>query len=202
MSPIATSNHQKYVEGRKNPIVSALMDRLTGAVAHRIRQFQPNNLLDAGCGEGHALHSLIPETVGTYAGIDANPECIAWCQAQFPERQFAVGSVMALPFGDRSFDVVLCMEVLEHLQQPELAVRELARVTRNGVVLSVPFEPIFQAGNLARGKYLPTWGNHPEHCQHWGRRSFPRWLKATGCLTDIQVEVAGSWLVASGRPTA
>jgi ubiquinone/menaquinone biosynthesis C-methylase UbiE len=86
-----------------------------------------------------------------------------------------VQSVLALPFADRSFDAVLCMEVLEHLQHPADAVRELARVARDVVVLSVPFEPFFQAGNAARGKYPETWGDHPEHIQHWGRRSFPRY---------------------------
>jgi ubiquinone/menaquinone biosynthesis C-methylase UbiE len=52
-------------------------------------------------------------------------------------------SVLSLPFAARSFDTVTCLEVLEHLDDPSAAVRELARVARRAVVVSVPFEPYF-----------------------------------------------------------
>ena len=200
MATISTSNHDKYVDGRKNPVVAALMDRLFATVSARVAGFAPTSLLDAGCGEGHALEHLRGLPLTRYVGVDANPDCVAYCREQFPGHTFATESVTHLPFGDAEFDVVLCMEVLEHLEGPSVALRELARVARVGVVLSVPWEPVFQAGNLARGKYLPTFGNHPEHIQHWGRRSFARWLAATGILDEVTVATAGTWLVAAGRP--
>src|SRR5260370_4593459 len=76
-------------------------------------------------------------------------------------------SVVSLPFAGRSFDAVTCLEVLEHLDDPAAAVRELARVARRAVLVSVPFAPYFRIGNLLRGKYLGRLGNHPEHVQHW-----------------------------------
>lgn len=200
MATISTSNHEKYVDGRKNPVVAALMDRLFAAVSARVSAFAPQSLLDAGCGEGHALEYVKGLQLTRYVGVDANLDCVTWCRERFPEHTFSRESVLALPFGNAEFDVVLCMEVLEHLEDPTAALRELARVARVGVVLTVPWEPVFQAGNLARGKYLPTIGNHPEHIQHWGRRSFPRWIASTGLLTDVSVQVAGTWLVAAGRP--
>ena len=200
MPDIGTSNHAKYVDAESNPLVKHLMGRLFGAVSRRVGAFAPQSLLDAGCGEGHALEELAPLIPGRYVGIDFNPECVRYCREKYPDRTFSHASVTALPFGDQEFDVVLCMEVLEHLENPTRGIHEIARVAKHGVVLSVPFEPVFQLGNAARGKYKATWGNHPEHIQHWGRRSFPRWLASTGVLTDISVEIAGTWLVASAKP--
>lgn len=196
---IGTSNHAKYQEAESSPLVRGLMDRLFAAVRRPITAFHPQSLLDAGCGEGHAVDELAAVLPPTYLGIDANPACIDYCRARHPGADFRVASVVDLPFADAAFDVVLCMEVLEHLDDPARGLSELARVARVGVVLSVPFEPVFQLGNALRGKYPATWGNHPEHVQHWGRRSFPRWLARSPALRDIRVGVAGPWLVASAR---
>ena len=68
-----------------------------------------------------------------------------------------------MPFEDDSFDLVLCLEVLEHVPEPGAALAELARVCCGRIVLSVPDEPWFRLGSLARGKYLRGLGDHPEH---------------------------------------
>ena len=60
------------------------------------------------------------------------------------------GDATALPFPDQAFDLVLAIEVLEHVPGPESALAELARVCSGTLVASVPFEPIWRAGNLAR----------------------------------------------------
>ncbi len=52
-----------------------------------------------------------------------------------------VGSVYELPFEDESFDIVLCMVVMEHLEDPQSAIREMKRVLKPGgkILVSVPF---------------------------------------------------------------
>jgi ubiquinone/menaquinone biosynthesis C-methylase UbiE len=82
------------------------------------------------------------------------------------------GSVEDLPFPDRSADLVMAIEVLEHVPNPDLALREIARVSAGDVIVSVPREPIWRIGNMARGRYLRDLGNTPGHIQHWSRRSF------------------------------
>jgi ubiquinone/menaquinone biosynthesis C-methylase UbiE len=198
MTKIDTSNQAKYMDAESNFVIRALIGWLFRSVAATISSFAPQSVLDAGCGEGHALDFL--SSYAHYVGIDVNPDCVNFCREKYPARQFAVESVLALPFADQGFDVVLCMEVLEHLEHPTEAVRELTRVAKHGIVLTVPFEPVFQAGNALRGKYLATFGNHPEHIQHWGPRSFARFLKATNALRDVKVKIAGTWLMASARP--
>src|SRR6185503_4035992 len=102
--------------------------------------------------------------------------------------------VTDLPFADSSFVLVLCLEVLEHLDDPAAAVRELARVAAAGVVVSVPFEPWFRIGSLLRGKYVRTLGNHPEHVNHFNRRSLATLLEPA--LDILTIRTAFPWLIA------
>lgn len=87
-------------------------------------------VLDVGCGEG--------VLVGEYAGrLD-----ILGVDLNYASDRVRQGSVLALPFGDGSFDAVLCLDVLEHLapaDQPA-ALGELRRVVVPGgtVLLSLP----------------------------------------------------------------
>jgi 2-polyprenyl-3-methyl-5-hydroxy-6-metoxy-1,4-benzoquinol methylase len=113
------------------------------------------------------------------------------------------GSVQALPFAARSFDMVTCLEVLEHLADPAAAVRELARVARGAIVVSVPHEPYFQLGNLLRGKYLSENGNHPEHVQHWNPRTFEKFLRESvsrESVAEVRIIEAFPWIIACCRP--
>jgi ubiquinone/menaquinone biosynthesis C-methylase UbiE len=107
------------------------------------------------------------------------------------------GDALALPFGDASMDLVTCIEVLEHLVEPRLAVAELARVCRGACVVSVPSEPWFRLGSLARGKHLSSLGNHPEHIQQFNPRSLAQLLAAH--FTDVVVERRTPWLLARAR---
>src|SRR5262249_59414544 len=102
------------------------------------------------------------------------------------------GSVLSLPFAADSFDVVLCLEVLEHLQDPLPAVRELSRVARRGLILSVPYEPYFRIGNVLRGKHLSRLGAHPEHVQHSNRRTFRSFRRPA--VKDVDVVVGFPWI--------
>ena len=79
-------------------------------------------------------------------------------------------------FADRRFGLVVAVEVLEHLPDPERGLAELARVGRRHLVLSVPQEPVFRACNLLAGRYVRDLGNTPGHLNHWTRRGFVRFV--------------------------
>jgi hypothetical protein len=64
--------------------------------------------------------------------------------------------------------------VLEHLDDPERGLAEVARVARRAVIVSTPREPLWRALNLARGAYLRDLGNTPGHVQHFSRRALER----------------------------
>ncbi|MBZ9922623.1 class I SAM-dependent methyltransferase, partial [Mesorhizobium sp. BR1-1-7] len=69
-------------------------------------------------------------------------------------------------------DLIVCCEVMEHLEEPQKALQALQRIARSDLILSVPREPLWRALNLARGKYVSALGNTPGHLQHWSQRGF------------------------------
>ena len=104
--------------------------------------------------------------------------------------------VYDLPFPSRSYDLVLCLEVLEHLADPARALREIRRVSRQACLLSVPHEPFFRLGNVARGKNLSRLGDPADHVQHWGAAGFTDF-----CRREVTVRTATGafpWLIVYG----
>jgi 2-polyprenyl-3-methyl-5-hydroxy-6-metoxy-1,4-benzoquinol methylase len=155
------------------------------------------SVLDAGCGEGETLARLEDVLGERVAAIDILDECVAYTKQRLPHVDASMASVYALPFDDSSFDLVVCLEVMEHLDRPAEALRELSRVSRGDLVVSVPYEPYFRLGSLMRGKYVRELGNHPEHVNHWNRRSLPAFLRAQ--VDVAEVAVAFPWLIARCR---
>jgi len=172
----------------QNPVVRFVLGRFFERVGATLAELKPESLLDAGCGEGEMLRRVgLPAATRTVL-LDRNPE----------SRAQLLGSVDALPFASRSFDVVTCLEVLEHLDNPFAAAEELGRVARRAVVLSVPYEPWFQIGNLLRGNHLSHFGNFPEHVQHWNLRSFGEFLAPV--FREVRLTEAFPWIIACCRP--
>jgi SAM-dependent methyltransferase len=83
----------------------------------------------------------------------------------------ASASAYELPYASKSFDIVVCCEVLEHLERPERGLAECARVARERVLISTPWEPVWRGLNMVRGKYWRSLGNTPGHVQHFTRGS-------------------------------
>jgi 2-polyprenyl-3-methyl-5-hydroxy-6-metoxy-1,4-benzoquinol methylase len=108
-----------------------------------------------------------------------------------------VGDLREMPYSDNSFDLVMCLEVLEHLPDPHRGLRELRRVTSAHCLLSVPHEPFFRATNFLRGRHVPAWGRDPEHLQHWTARQFRHLV---GQYFEIERFVYSfPWVIALGR---
>jgi ubiquinone/menaquinone biosynthesis C-methylase UbiE len=129
---------------------------------------QARDMLEVGCGEGEALQRL-PETGGRLAALDLGATETRRSRRVAPRADVQQAAVEHLPFADKSFDLVLALEVLEHVAAPQAALGELARVSRQWVLISVPREPWWRVLNFARGKYRAEWGNSPGHIQHWDR---------------------------------
>ena len=177
---------QKY--DSPNPVVRFVIGRFFARIDATLAELAPATLLDAGCGEGEMLRRVHLPPGARALLLDRNPESAAHLLA----------SVDALPFASRSFDVVTCLEVLEHQRDPRPAARELARVARRAVLLSVPYEPYFRIGNVLRGNHLSRLGDHPEHVQHWNLRSFGAFLEAS--FREVRLTEALPWIIACCRP--
>ncbi len=148
-----------------------------------VKPLRAKRILDVGCGEGFTLKKLEEKKIGKKnEGIDYSNDAIKIGKKIYPELNLKKGDVYKLDYKDNSFDLSICTEVLEHLEDPDKAVSEIRRVTSKYIVFSVPNEPFFIMANFMRGKYLKNFGNHPEHINHWTAWGFENFLKKQGLV--------------------
>jgi ubiquinone/menaquinone biosynthesis C-methylase UbiE len=182
----------------KNPIERRLMRGFFAALSEALPREHPATVLEVGVGEGEIsakLRSLYP---GAHiVGLDLYDESLA---AEWRMRGFVgvYADVARLPFPPMAFDLVMAIEVLEHVDDPAAALAELRRVSRGRLVLSVPREPIWRVANMVRGKYLADLGNTPGHVQHWSRRSFAALVGSQ--LEVMSVSTPFPWTMIGARP--
>lgn len=124
-----------------------------------IQPFLHSNMkiLDAGCGAGGTMEYM--SEYGSMLGVDISKEMVEHC------RNIGLNalceSIHCLPFQDHTFDLVLCLDVLEHLQDEKQVLEELNRVVKPGgiLVFSVP-------------AFSWLWGKHDELNDHYRRYNF------------------------------
>lgn len=96
-------------------------------VAQRFARYMQPSVLDVGCFEA-PLRTLLPSST-RYVGVDI---------AGNPDIQLNLEQCERLPFDDASFDCVICIEVLEHLDNLHRMFDELVRVSRDHIIISLP----------------------------------------------------------------
>jgi 2-polyprenyl-3-methyl-5-hydroxy-6-metoxy-1,4-benzoquinol methylase len=180
--------------GSTNPVVRRLMSGFERTLEELFAAAAPQSVLDVGCGEGvlteqwaqrlsdPSTHSRSTDPPPRVVGVDLeDPKLEAeWATRRLPNLEFRAMRVQRLEFGDDEFELVAATEVLEHVEEPERAVAEMARVAARWLLVSVPHEPLWRALNVARGAYLRELGNTPGHLNHWSRRSFVNLLARHG----------------------
>ena len=116
--------------------VAARQDARAAQLAERVRAFArargDERALDVGTGAGALALALAP-LVREVVGLDPVPELLELAHARaLPNTEFVEGDGTALPFPDGAFDLVGTHRTLHHVEQPELVLAEMARVTRGG----------------------------------------------------------------------
>ncbi|GMR10746.1 MAG: hypothetical protein BMS9Abin28_1569 [Anaerolineae bacterium] len=157
--------------------------RFLRAVSEMVGRVHAESILDAGCGEGTILSRLQGPT--SY-GMDIDIARVLEAKSVIGSGRLAAGDVHRLPFPAESIDLVLMMEVFEHLGDPQAALAELARVSRRYLLASVPNEPWWRIGNMLRLKYLKDFGNTPEHFNHWTSRGFRRFISGSFNVLEVR----------------
>ncbi len=142
-----------------------MVRRFHERIVRLVRTTDASHILDAGCGEGFTLRELHTDGVqAAMLGTDLSHAALAWNRAnRMSPSPLIIADVRHLPFSPNRFDLVICLEVLEHVPDSAAGLSELLRVARNYVLVSVPHEPFFRGANFLRGRYLRRLGNNPEH---------------------------------------
>jgi SAM-dependent methyltransferase len=147
---LAVDEHHWWYRGRRR-IIRAELERLAlPAAAH---------VLDAGCGSGRTLQDLV--AFGEVSGIELNEDAAEVARSR-GHGDVRVGRLEELPWPDASFDLVTCLDVIEHTTDDRATLAELRRVTRPGGTLLVTVPA-----------YPRLWSHHDEANHHFRRYSRP-----------------------------
>lgn len=102
-------------------------------------------LLDIGCATG--TYTNLATRLGFSVGVDANPYFLETARATHPHVPFVQGSILQLPFSNKSFDTTIAFDILEHVPE-EQAITELIRVTNKRLIVCVPHTTPKELGDL------------------------------------------------------
>jgi SAM-dependent methyltransferase len=138
--------HHWWYRGRRE-IIRAELDQLPLP--------SPARILDAGCGSGRTLEELV--NYGTVAGLELNPDAADVARGRGCG-EVQVGRLEELPWQSESFDLITCLDVIEHVPDDRAALRELRRVSKPGgwLLATVP-------------AYQALWSYHDEANHHYRR---------------------------------
>jgi len=132
--------HELYTHGHAPAVVRQHAQRTADeAAAFLLPHLRPDmRLLDVGCGPGSITRGLAERlTAGQVVGLDLSRETLEAARRDALARglhnlRYEEGSVYELPFPDGAFDVAYAHQVLQHLRERDLALREMLRVVRPG----------------------------------------------------------------------
>lgn len=141
--------------------------RVLAGVLDALELPRPCRTLDAGCGSGRNLVELA--ALGPVTGLEPAPASAAAARERRVGEIVVGGLDRAVPLPDASFDLITCLDVVEHLDDDRFALRELRRVAAPGgrLVLTVPCYP-------------RLWSSHDVVNQHRRRYTRAALLAAAG----------------------
>lgn len=110
-----------------------------------VEEKKPKKILEVGCGRGFYLQALslfdFPKEI---QGIDISEEYVKKAKKNCSDKRVSItqGSVYSLPYDKESYDLIICSEVLEHLDNQEKGLSEIRRVLKKGgnILITVPNE--------------------------------------------------------------
>ncbi|PKM76541.1 MAG: methyltransferase type 11 [Firmicutes bacterium HGW-Firmicutes-15] len=177
-----------YKYHTNNVIYNRLVRSFKNDMKELLNSIVFKRVLEAGCGEGKItdhINTCYPQ-LELLEGFDINSDLIQTTQDLLTNISFKVASIYEPPYPPDSFDLVVCCEVLEHLEKPEIALNQIFNISSKYILLSVPNEPIWSIANMIRGKYIKSFGNTPGHINRWSVNSFLTLVEDYGHIIGIR----------------
>lgn len=134
-----------------------------------MNKFQGGKFIDLGCGTYPYCQMALKKEGSEVWGLDISYKAIESLRKNFPTINYIVGDVRDLPLKDNLFDYITAGEVLEHMEKPDEALKEMTRILKVGgiMALSVP--------NNDMGGYAIDW-----HIWSFTKDEFEAFLKPFG----------------------
>ncbi|MBI3988287.1 MAG: class I SAM-dependent methyltransferase [candidate division NC10 bacterium] len=145
----------------------------------------PLRILDAGCGDGVLLKTLAELPNIQLFGVDYNPLRVQRAQARVPSATVKEGDLTSLEFPNGSFDIVVISQVLEHIQDDLVVLKDLARVlNKTGwLLLGVPNEGCLLA-RLRNHLLQPDIARTTDHVHFYTERTIRLLLDKAGLVVN------------------
>lgn len=197
---VVGNTFNKY--GSSNPIVKWMMRGFESCLMSFVQSSNPKTITEIGCGEGFWV--LKWNKQGRYAkGYDFSLKVIEIAKKNaldmnLNEELFSVKNIYELDMEKDSADLIVCCEVLEHLEFPEEGLKALQQVATKNVIISVPREPIWCLLNMMRGKYLTRFGNTEGHIQNWSTKGIVSLVSQY--FEVVEVKTPLPWTIMLCRP--
>lgn len=112
-------------------------------------------LLDLGCGDGRLVPLWQSISGAETHGLELSPAAVQTAQQMFPSIKYKQGDAVDTGYDDSCFDIVVCQEVLEHIEEQNKLVNECSRIIKNSgyLVLTTPNKYYFdrrKGGNYSQ----------------------------------------------------
>ena len=160
------------------------VDRVRAELREFLSLSGKERVVDSGTGAGVLALALAP-LVREVVGVDLVPELLAAARAAAPANvTFVEGDATALPFEDASFDIAGSRRMLHHIARPELAVAELARVTRPGgrIFVDDQIAPVDPLAALALDRFERA--RDPSHARTLPDIDLRHFFEANGLVAE------------------
>jgi ubiquinone/menaquinone biosynthesis C-methylase UbiE len=165
------------------------------AVIEEIRKLDFDSFLDVGCAEGlYLITAKEKHAKCDVFGVDFS--AVAMKKARFytnnSDSFLAAADAMHLPFKNNSFDLTLCSETLEHIVDDNLAIKELARISKKTCLITVP-----SFNNLhAKSSFKPDLDCESDtHLRKYMQNEIKQTL--TNYFQDVQIYNLSFWFLSS-----
>jgi len=169
------------------------------------------SILDLGCGVGSPMKFINRHKQFYTVGVEGFMPYVTQCQIEQTHDLVIHGDIRSLPFRSKTFDTVICLQVLEHLEKPdgELLLEEMERLAKKQVIVTTDIneyvqgaidgnelqihryiwgiEELQEKGFKTHGLSLKGYSGETGYGRHLPE--FPRWLIATTLQTLIGIIV-------------
>jgi len=132
---------------------------------HYLHPSETDAILDVGCSTGYFERYYLIGKVGLVRGVDVFESAIEQAKQRDGDEYYVCSNSSALPFEDETFDKILCLDTLEHVDDEHATIAEIRRVLKPGgmLVLSVPND-FMNFADTAN-----AWHNFPRFSRTWRR---------------------------------